>query len=384
MNASFFKQLNDSDWKGCITEVGVGVQFLHDMLSIPGASKTLLWAEIPYAKSHQNYLGRSVSLDVADHMAAKMLRETWRDRSSFDRFGLAFSGTHKSSGSGQTHGWIALKTRTKSAEECSWNAHFSLPGYLCREDAAKRVSSTIQWFLNSTLLNYMWSDVTLPNDVRLDVLNGPNVTIMSQLLRLSKDNPIYFHKGQTRRAVDVIRKTERIYAGSFNPPTIAHMAMGGPRTLYLLGVDNLRKGRIGLGDLEHRITMVNDVLQQPLLVTCDAPKFIDMHQMLQSLGLPNGADYVQGTDTFNRMIADDDPAAFAHMQDVRFLVHSRDGEQVDWNAKSVRAVHHEILETSYPGSSSDVRNGRLEFVDPRIAAYIKENGLYTCLSTSTT
>ncbi|MCY4584107.1 MAG: hypothetical protein OXE50_15120 [Chloroflexi bacterium] len=52
------KTLHDSPWKGVIVITGGGSRFLSEILSTPGASRTVLQAEIPYSKeSMEDMLG---------------------------------------------------------------------------------------------------------------------------------------------------------------------------------------------------------------------------------------------------------------------------------------------------------------------------------------
>ena len=113
----FANNLNKSDWMGSICEVGIGLPFQYLFTLIPGASKTLLFAECPYSKSFQpNDVPRSVSHEMASRYAWRNLHRCIENDGvqNENLFSIAVSAAHKfGRDSGQSHGWTSVVTRKK-------------------------------------------------------------------------------------------------------------------------------------------------------------------------------------------------------------------------------------------------------------------------------
>ena len=69
----FLREFNASPWKGAVTEVGIGVNFINELTLTPGTSKTLLHAECPYFDPILNGNVRAVSLANANRLATHAL-----------------------------------------------------------------------------------------------------------------------------------------------------------------------------------------------------------------------------------------------------------------------------------------------------------------------
>lgn len=410
--AEFCQKLNESPWQGSICEVGVGVPFQAKYLNISGASKTILFAHTPYHRAFQiKDMARAVSENAAISLA-------WRDlnkvRSEFKQdfiFALATSGSHKKPDEdGDTHGWISLVSVGANQETKTvalhWQANKSFQityagesaTYpLSREAVGEYLSVLMAWFLEKTLLNTWstWGEAiqnypeALKKILWVDVIQAADMTMTEHLSLVQPNQPLVFFKGQFRRPTEFLRRYNRCYRGSFNPPTLAHEAIG-VGALFEVSVDNARKGKMTLDDLKHRIRMI-DLIERPVLITSGVPLFVDLHKMLLKRGA-TCMEYLVGVDTFNaivdsKYIRQDDLEFFRDFevdnlkQSGKFLVIPRSDLAPVNNsyAQRIEKVMLTVEEVNHPldSSSTAVRNGDLTLVSEKVKGYILEHGIYS-------
>ena len=70
---SIVQQLHDSPWRGVIHVTGGGTSLLSELLAVPGASRTLLDASIPYANQALADLLGQVPEQASSTMTARAL-----------------------------------------------------------------------------------------------------------------------------------------------------------------------------------------------------------------------------------------------------------------------------------------------------------------------
>lgn len=413
----FCRELNSSPWMGSVCEVGIGLPFQAQFVNEPGASRTILFTHCPYSKAFQpNDIRRSVSHEMA-------VRYAWTD---FDKlcynegtqddhlFSIATSAAHKTMGErGESHGWTSVVARASSkAEAKSYSIHWRLKKSWMKRKYIKHefvgheelpvgrayggahVASLIRWFLNKVLLNKWetWEEAIaeLPYDpdgiLQVDIIRAPSITMEEHLLLAKENVPLVYHHGEFKRPVDYIRQYNRIYRGSFNPPTKSHVAIG-EGSMFEVSLDNARKGRVTYKELTHRIRMV-DTCERPVLITTGYPLFVELQNMLKQYGA-NSVEYPVGVDTFNAIVDEkyipegglesgffDDFLAENDMQTARFLVFARGDLALTENKYSEAIDHRDLPCEGTDVSSTAVRNGNLSYVSKRVARYIKANNLY--------
>lgn len=376
---SFYKRLNDSPWQGVISEVGCGIPFCHDYLMNPGASKTILACHSDYGGLNQPIGMRSVSLENVKRMAANnMLEGSQRKQGDYkpvnNLFGLAYSFAHYEDR--DSHGWVYLKTLNIDAY-----MHFSIKANDSRSFVANVLSQTIQWFVEGFLLTpRSWNShirmfpFTLESN-HIDVLYGPGVSDVERLSLLKKGTLLAYSNGEFVRVVDLLREDKPIYAGSFNPPHDGHAEIG-ENAIFELSQHNCYKGYISAEDMLHRMRMI-DLAGYPVILS-QVPLFVDKHAILNSYH-PREYIYRMGVDSWNRFIAIDQYPVHDYLeprlQNSKFEVYGREGEMMGSNILT-KKLNATFIESSRAASSTEVRDGNLNYVDPKVKKYIIDNGLY--------
>jgi nicotinic acid mononucleotide adenylyltransferase/nicotinamide mononucleotide (NMN) deamidase PncC len=385
--AEFFHYLNVSPWKIAVSETGLGVPFTNLMTSIAGASKTLVYSECPYAKDLQPDIGKgSISQEMAEAMADRL----WEKCSEFhsDTFAtVAVTGAHKNSNEvGETHAWICVRVG-----EAKQFLHFKLPPEHGREEAIAVTCRLTAWLLDGILLKLLkmedWlsylPEISPP--VAVDVFPTHGIPPSKALDYCTPDNPLVYHNGEFRRATPYLRQKDlRIYRGSFNPPTLAHQAMG-EGALFELSLTNVRKEKVDLSDIADRLQML-DRVGVPVLITCGHGYFVELHKMLlQYQSWDSEIIYIVGGDTFRDIVSPD------YIPESNFLVPLRDrakfwvynepnvrmGKTIHSNAATQEINYSEMpwpegllpIRSSYVRDDA-VKGNPIRGVDPRVAEYI--------------
>lgn len=408
----FCQQLNESPWMGTICEVGVGVPFQAAYLNQAGASKTILYTRSPYHKSFQTKAtARAVSYENAVSLAWQDFVQIIGEKSvpSHSIFSIASTGSHKTKDeSGQTHGWISVvlagdkvgvgfKTYAfhwEAIKECvAGDYKYSLS----REALGDYLKVCLTWLLEKVLLNHWntWAEAienypeSLKDILWIDVVRSSDISMEEHLMLAQPNQPLLYSRGIFHRATDYLRKYNRCYRGSFNPPTLAHQKIG-DKALFEISVDNARKGKVTLTDLKHRIEMIDEI-ERPVLITAGVPLFVDLHKLLLEKGA-SSMEYLVGVDTFNSIVDEkyirlDDVNFFEDFntnninQSAKFLVIPRSSIQPIDNQYS-QMIGKDFLTSSSDSehiSSTDVRAGDLTLVSEVIKEYIEEHKLYVSL-----
>jgi nicotinic acid mononucleotide adenylyltransferase len=391
-----FKSFNDSPWMGSICEVGIGITFQHKFLSEPGASKTILFTHCPYNKAFQPSGISGVIRSVSEKMSRKY---AWLDFEKIVNshdvqddyiFSLAITGSHKTAEeSGETHGWVTVVMRKKSADEPGiYSFHFRISSSQDRDLAAAMVAHQIHWFLRKVLLNEWnsWKEAinnrpqSYTSGIQIDVIRAPDISMEEHLFLATYHTPLVYHRGKFQRPMHYFRRYYRLFGGSFNPPTTRHFNIGTKDSLYCLDFENPRKDSISEEDIAHRIRML-DTQGVPILINRGRKYIVSIHDIAAKYGL-NDPAFIIGVDTFNAVCSE----KFVLYEDflrplyreygTEFEIIKRDGLQIVDNEWS-RRINFKVIEV--PGestSSTRVRNGELHLTTERIRRYILDNNLY--------
>jgi nicotinic acid mononucleotide adenylyltransferase len=380
-----YETLNKSQWRGIISEVGIGVNFTNELLLTPGASNTVLSSDSPYEDRTRPKDIRAVSLDNALRLARDNRSQAWTllttpESYPEQHFGLAITGAHYEDRASQA--WVALATK-------DWEAHMHvcLPANIDRREAARRLTKMIEWFIEGCMfLETNWIDhiTNRPDLGTIDVLAGPGVSDFEHLLLLGPETPLVYHNFEFQRVTDYVRQYSKVYPGAFNPPTARHLQV--EDCLYEISKRHYYKGGLSTEDLLHRMRMLN-LEGRPVLVT-ESPRFIDKHNVITAAG-GRELKFVLGADAWNRTIIahqyPNDEWLGKHMAGTSFLVMPRKGEEIKENQVS-RHLAWSILDDDYfvEHSSTAVRTAEVsaehEFLTQPIAEYISKQGLYDGIS----
>lgn len=364
-------KLFKSGYEGVISEVGLGVPLQSAILGEPGASNFLLMGLTPYNQAFQPKIGgRSVSEAMVVQMAQIAFNQAQAHgfpRAGKKLFSLAISGAHSREKGAEIHAWI-----------CVMKSDNIYIGHVVMDGGSRKTSITSMGrcalhFLECALFDKHPNRGGWRHD--LDVIRWPNMTLEEKLEIAGASNaPIYFDAaGNMQRATDIIRQTKAVYRGSFNPPTNAHLDIGGNALFEICRV-NARKGEVNNKDLAHRIRMLN-LLGKGVLITRSCSRFVELAELLEKRGGKADIEYIMGTDTFNK-VCEDALKVFMDDRDklrkMSIVVNERDGLPIsplkEMNIRSITR-HNDF-------SSTRARTGDHSGISPVIGSYIKDNELY--------
>jgi nicotinic acid mononucleotide adenylyltransferase len=362
-------ELNKSPWKGAITEAGIGLDFSYQLLSTPGASKTILDASSPYGSFE--FDGRKVSLEAAQALAAQAYSKALRvghsrptkDVDTSNKFGFAMTGAHYEDK--PTHAWACLKTDKFEAY-----IHYSLGIVSDRKEAGRKSSVILSWFILGCLLpKESWLDRINqgPHNSHVDVLYAPGVSDIERLALLGPQSPLVYHKGEFHRVVDYLRDYDTIFGGTFNPPHAAHMKIG-EGALFELSQSNFTKGFVSTEDMLHRLKMLN-LFGVPVILTQES-LFLKKDELFR--GCVNKTyTYRMGTDSWNLFI--DHLSSSWAAKSMSFEVYPREG----YEKRYTENIDVKTLDKVSNVSSTDIREQKnYSALDKKVQQYIESHGLY--------
>ena len=207
------KHLHDSDMYGIFVEMGCGTAVTSALYSVPGASKTVYFAESPYSKEHQEELFGKASRAVSIERVDSVLETYWNKYS--DKVNCVYAATFQiddGDGSKSTHGWIGVRNK-----ETKKFYHITVPEIFQRDMIFDRIAKQG--------ISILFGQI--PNNV--DIINdGEQESDINAVIdNFSDFNLVCFSNGKLVRPEDVIRNKKRVvlYKGSFNPMHIGHMSL---------------------------------------------------------------------------------------------------------------------------------------------------------------
>lgn len=381
-NDDFFKKLAASPYKGCVSEVGIGVNFINELTLHPNASKSFFSGICPYTDLSIP-VGDSIRKVGKDNVTriAKVLEDTARHTHNeenpveqYKPYGFAISGAHYKDRS--SHVWMALAT---SQEDISL-LHFNISEEYDRRACAELVTSAACWFLQGVLMpETNWTDhvSTLHEQVGMidiDVLYADGVGDYERLQFLNEGTALVYHKGEFHRVVDYLRKYDSIFSGSFNPPHIVHAEIG-EGTIFELSQNNCEKGYISMEDTMHRARMI-DLMGFPVLIT-QAKTFLEKDALFKAYWY-RPYTYRVGSDTWNRLIDPkyyDNENQFDALGESNFEIFVREGSPKETNTISEN-VNHADYKPVASGSSTEAREGNYDILSDEVKEYVTTRGLY--------
>ncbi len=318
------EQIHASAGRIVLATAGGGTRAIAELLAVPGATRTLLEAVVPYSEPAMTaWLGgrpdAACSPRTVRAMAMSAFRRAWQYDPESSPAGVACTaglatdrprqGAHRAHLALQTVSFtgtwsleLLKDRRNRSEEEC-------LVGYL--------------------LLNMVADACGLTQQIELDLFNGERVE------RLRTDAPQSWQDlllGKVQTVSQGGKSTTAILPGAFNPLHVGHRHMAEiaedllekPVTMEV-SVVNVDKAPLDYHEIERRVGQFSD--EQPIRLT-RAATFEEKSRLFP------GATFVVGTDTIRRIAdpryyADDAAACHAALERIaergcRFLVFGRD------------------------------------------------------------
>lgn len=324
--------IHDCSSRLVVVTAGAGTQALADLLGVPGASRTLLEALIPYSTaSFDEFLGQTPAQYVAQETARLMAgraftRARWLSDEPWPCIGLSCTAT-------------VITDRPKRGEHRAHIATWQPARLLCYElhlDKGKRDRSGEENVVSRLMLNSVTQACGIGRE--LDVPLGPGDALevtqfdFAQMAhRLHEGSLIYFGIHDNGRIRTTDARPQVILPGAFNPLHDGHIELAHTATAVLdkpvafeLSAANVDKPSLESSILLERIAQFAG--RYPVYAT-NAPTFLDKARLFP------GVTFVVGFDTAVRVLHpryyDDDPAnmltALHEMRDLgcHFLVAGR-------------------------------------------------------------
>ena len=277
--------LHDSSYQGVVFVTGGGASLLTSLLAVPGASRTLLDAQIPYGYSALSELlgtgiGRACSDLTARAMAVKAFERALGLGASPTRafgFGLTAAIATSRVKRGRCLAHIALHTHDFTS---AWGLELPQDGSRADQEEMVRAAG----------LDSLTRGLGLQE-------KGPSLAVLSQTAQASTDELSLFCG-----AVDFLGEPgEVVFPGSFNPCHEGHREMRSVaerilamRVSFELCIRSLDKTPIDYISLRERLAQFGT---DSVLVT-SLPRFVDKAERLRPAG---GLWFVVGVDTIKRI-----------------------------------------------------------------------------------
>ena len=331
---TLIQAIHDSPPKAVFAAAGAGSQALADLLGVPGASRTLLEALIPYAAdSFDEFLGQRpeqyVSAETGRHMAGRALARAYhlRELETFPIAGLACTATivtdrpkrgeHRAHVAAWTPGWLS-----------TWTLHL---------EKGARDRAGEEGLVSRLILDALAEACGISDRPLLPIGPGDSLTaeaydftVVAEQLRRREIPYFGIHADGRVRTTDA--KPQVLLSGSFNPLHGGHTGLAGTAAALLgapvafeVSAVNVDKPPLATAVLLDRFSQFAG--RWPVFAG-NAPTFVEKSRIYP------GATFVVGFDTAVRIIhpryyGDSEAgmlAALAEMRDRgnRFLVAGRE------------------------------------------------------------
>lgn len=278
---------------------GGGSRAISDLLSVPGASNTLLECIVPYSHSALcDYLGaipdQSCSAQTARHMAmiaferAQLLSQ--KNRQTIDKQTIDDQKSNTLFGLGCSAALGTLRER-RGTDRCYVAIHSDTQTILLSLELNKSQSRLAQEILCSdVIIQGMCLAAGLRNEISIDELKMDRVTA-----------PLIWQKlmsGNVNKMDYPLPKTPLIFPGAFNPPHEGHKKIAqiaakktGMTPIYEISITNVDKPNVDFLEMEKR----QQYLRECELIFTRAATFSE-----KSACFP-GAVFIVGIDTICRI-----------------------------------------------------------------------------------
>lgn len=314
---------NDPELYGIVVEVGAGNPVATELYSVGGASKTIMYSEVPNSKEY-NYSRNNIHPDsrsVDLHTAINMYVSAFNNEHAPLRPKFVFTNTCQIGPNCVTHGWIVYgfdyrigafhytfehtnQTRSEYIKEI---------GQLgVQIIAAKNQEPVINGLIDQIYrIDFNGSDISATPDIWAGLENlalADNVDDQMIVLEINDQDEITYG-----RLEDYYRKSNDlvVYKGSFNPLQTAHVELSNimdnefPNSpnFYSISVNTHEKGSTEIHDLYYRICSILLDTRKPVILN-KRPLFSDFTKFLRNRGYDNNKriHYACGSDTIFRVL----------------------------------------------------------------------------------
>lgn len=369
------QNIHNSDLFGIFIEMGLGNPVSSKLCEVPGASKTVFYAENPYndklSRPLYNIKGRIVSLQsVKQILNSNRLNE----RSLVDSYINTIYVSSFQIGNyndKSTHGYIGIK---KGDSERYY--HLSIHESLSRKEYIDLITFNSMELLNDLISEEKeaWNIIGLNIDGIWDKDLNPIIDDALYFVGSNSSNFCYIENGKLLRLEDLLRQAPNgliVYKGSFNPITKAHVKLMSEseklypnyKSCYSISLNTWGK-ESDINNVIERIKLINK-LGYGVLV-CGPPLFDEFHCNLLNK-YTKEVIYPIGADTNNRFIENHPDFSLPNR---KFIVSSRKGSTFDTNDKMRKISNY--IEINVDGSATNLRSAILNNCEEEIKTYLPE------------
>lgn len=282
-NSARAARLHNAPWQGVVFVTGGGTGFLAEMLSTPGASATVLDAQIPYSTAAmEELLRRAPEQSVSAHTARQLAM------AAYERAGKLAPGKTQLFGFGCTASLGTNRTK-KGTHRAHWALQTDTHTFTATATYdSDRASEEVQ------LCDQLWATIT---HWLVDPEHKPPPdTVLTHSMQ--QDNFASLLKPTPARVSTQPHDGILLLSGSFNPVHQGHRAMlhaaevlTGHKGAFELAMRNADKPSLDYLTLEERLLQLIGI---PVWVT-NTPNFSEKAKLFP------GAIFVTGVDTLQRI-----------------------------------------------------------------------------------
>lgn len=346
------QNIHNSDLFGIFIEMGLGNPVTSKLCEIPGASKTVFYAENPYNDKLSRQLygieGRIVSLEAVKQILNSIRIASIKSLDKDNKVNTVFVSSFQigNYNDKSTHGYIGIRKNNVTRYY-----HISIHDSLNRYEYIDLIAKDSMFILDKKINSIFYCDGTWNED--LEPLYEETFDFISEY-----PNFAYIENGKILRLEDLTRKASKgliVYKGSFNPITKAHCKLMSEseklypdyKSCYSISLNTWGK-ESDVNNVIERIKLINKLGYGVLIY--GNPLFDDFHADIMKK-YDKTIVYPMGADTVNRYIKDEPDFSLSNR---RFIISSRKGSTFDCNYEMNKIS--DFIEINEDVSSSNIRN----------------------------
>lgn len=321
-----------------VSVTGGGTKFISDFMAVPGASSTIVGANIPYNQAVFDKLAGKPDSYSSSEAALKLAVYSHNESLDNSGIGAVFSLAKENERVNRTHsGRIALHNKDKTRLfKAQWEQGWS--------------RGQEEQFCSDLLLDFTANEINLKHEYN----KPPGFTFSEKTQNsgiysiLNTPNQIVKHNITTNNGV--------FFPGSFNPWHDGHQTISNIAENYFntevireISIKNVDKPMLDWISIHERVNKQGNI---PFIIS-NTSKFVDKLEVLKKHF--NNVTFVVGADTWRRVLSPlyNTPQDLENLKTVNFMAFGRDNEDIPDAPNLIK--YKEALSLNIPLSSSNIR-----------------------------